>query len=93
MKNESMKSPVAAGTSDPNGDSVELRDEIKRLHETLRIVERERDEYRGMLYGLLKRQFTEKDVVVPEQSDLQTFDEFVQVLEQAIHRDPSGAAT
>jgi hypothetical protein len=92
MKNESIQPLVAAGASDPNGASPELREEVERLREALRAVEQERDGYRVMLYGLLKKQFTEKDIIVPGESDSQTFDQFVHELEHAIDRDTPRAA-
>jgi hypothetical protein len=92
MSGDSTRPPGPPATPETNGAPAELRQEVERLRAALRLAERERDDYRGMLYGLLKRQFTERDVVLPDEADCRTFDQFVHELEEAVNRGASGAA-
>jgi hypothetical protein len=92
MNSESTQPAAPGATTETNGAPADSRQEVEQLREALRRTERERDDYRDMLYGLLKRQFTAKDVVIPDESDCLTFDQFVHELEEVVHRDASGGA-
>jgi hypothetical protein len=85
MNNDSTLAGGPTATPETNGTPVELQQEVERLREALRRAEQERDDFRGMLYGLLKKQFTEREVVIPDESDCLTFDQFVHELEEVVN--------
>jgi hypothetical protein len=91
MSSESGQ-PAGPATRQANGAPADLGQEVERLRDALHRAEQERDDYRGMLYGLLKKQFTAKDVVIPDEGDCRTFDQFVHELEEVVNRGTSGAA-
>jgi hypothetical protein len=92
MNSESTQPAGPPATPETNGAPADLRQEVERLRQALRHAEQERDDYRGMLYGLLKEQFTQKDIVIPDESDCRSFDQFVHELEEVVNRGASGAA-
>ncbi len=91
MSSDSARPAGPRTTPETNGAPADLRQEIEHLREALRRAEQERDDYRGMLYAVLKKQFTEKDVIIPDETDCLTFDQFVDELEGVVNRGTSGA--
>jgi hypothetical protein len=92
MNSEPTQPASSPATPDTNGAPADLLQEVERLRQALRRAEQERDDYRGTLYGLLKEQFRAKDVVIPDESDCRTFDQFVHELEEVVNPGASGTA-
>jgi hypothetical protein len=73
-----------------NGVPADVQDEMARLRETVRQVEAERDEYKTALYSLLRARVNEQEVVLPDEKDCLTFDQFVPELEEMVDKAQPG---
>jgi len=78
--------------SPTNGVGVDSQQELVRLREIVKHLETERDEYKTALYRLLRARFKEEDVVLPEDTDCMTFDQFLPELEELVNRSQPGSA-
>lgn len=78
--------------SQTNGVPADTLQEVERLRETIKRLEAERDEYKAALYGVLRAQIKEEDVVVPDEKDCQTFDQFVPELEELVNKSEPGTS-
>ncbi len=83
--NSDKQTPKPESASPPNGSADDPRREVEELRQAVKRLEAEKEEYRKSLYAVLRAQFTEKDVVIPEEKDCRTFDEFVHELEEIVN--------
>ncbi len=73
-----------------NGVPADTQPEVERLRETIERLEAERNEYKKALYGVLRAQIKEEDVVLPDEKDCLTFDQFVHELDQMVAKSQAG---
>ena len=75
-----------------NGVPSDTQQEIIRLHESIIRLEAERDEYKAALYGLLRSQIKDEEVLIPDEKDCQTLDQFIPELEELVNKAPAGTS-
>jgi hypothetical protein len=73
-----------------NGVPADTQLELARLRETVKRLEGERDEYKTALSNLLRARIKEQDVVLPNEQDCLTFDQFVPELEELVKKAQPG---
>jgi hypothetical protein len=73
-----------------NGVPADTRTEEERLRETIKRLEAERDEYKAALYAALRAQIKNEHIVLPDQKDCLTFDQFVHELEALVNQSARG---
>jgi hypothetical protein len=73
-----------------NGAAADSQQENQRLRETIKGLEMERDDYKAALLRVLRAQIMEQDLVLPDENDCQTFDQFLPELEKLISQAKSG---
>jgi hypothetical protein len=69
-----------------NGVPADSQQEVDRLRETVKRLEAERNQFKAALYGVLRAQLKEEDVVLPDEKDCLTFDQFVHELDDLVKK-------
>ncbi len=90
MNDEHNPRPSSEQTSDTN--RADSRAEVEQLRETVRRLEKERDEYKAALSGILRSQVKPEDIVVPDEKECLTLDQFIEELEEIVAKGGAGGA-
>ncbi len=91
--NSDKQTQKPASAPPPNGTADDSRREVEELRQAVKRLEAEKEEYRSSLYAVLRSQFTEKDVVIPDEKDCRSLDEFLGELEQIVNGGGAEAAS
>ena len=88
MHTESHSQVATTPGPEPNGTPADFRQEAERLRETVKRLESELNEYRAMLYSVLRARMKPEEIVIPDERTCVPLSAFIHELREIVDGNP-----